>query len=263
MWADDRPSNLPPMTPPSWRLKLERARAHMRSLDRQTRTFERRKENTIGFVFKPTAKPGEWFGEVTSVPEQPPRWALVVGDAIHNYRSALDHIFWALPRVGGQKAHNMAQFPIATKWEQWTGPTTTKSLLQLDSEIIGILDWVQPYHRPNPDFLPLAHLSRLDNHDKHRTVELMRLSAARIEVRHRDGITYAPGIEYEAFANVPLKVGHKLVHVTISGLGHPQDYVECHLQVDIAFTNGLGVHEMMQDFDEAVTGMFALLEPYL
>src|SRR5262249_9060417 len=51
-------------------------------------------------------------------------WGLVIGDAIHNYRSALDHLWWqlAIKKLGREPTKEEAksiQFPILSDAADW------------------------------------------------------------------------------------------------------------------------------------------------
>lgn len=134
-------------------------------------------EDESGYhVYRATARPPEG---------SPVRWALVVGDAVHNFRSALDHVVWQLachktgganlPGVPEDEARKI-QFPI-------TDPLPRKVLPE-DYKATGALKHVLPAHRAciqwhqpgggAPDLKfgmrrhPFVRLRELSNTDKHR-----------------------------------------------------------------------------------------------
>ena len=46
-------------------------------------------------------------------------WAVILGDAVHNLRSALDHLIWQLVLLDtGKDGSNEHQFPVASSGER-------------------------------------------------------------------------------------------------------------------------------------------------
>src|SRR5579864_4992836 len=83
------------------RLKIERAKEHIRDLDAAIKRFVQEQPYTLG------AKPHRipeiehttlYVAEVKPIPDC---ISLIVGDAIHNLRSALDHLMWQLVEAAG------------------------------------------------------------------------------------------------------------------------------------------------------------------
>lgn len=111
------------------------------------------------------------------VPKTPDlRWGVMLGDAIHNLRCALDHAVWQLiqrnVRAGFKVAPTEAQerrihYPIYDTRDGFSGATAIRFLT---TRQIAFLRWRQPYRRPRPDATPLAELAWLSNTDKHRIV---------------------------------------------------------------------------------------------
>lgn len=105
------------------------------------------------------------FGEVRSLP---PELSILIGEAAHHLRSALDHLMFLLarPTKGKEEA---VQFPIATSRKnfsksKWRMPGIAKGVL-------GVVESVQPYHsRKWPETRLLGQLQAINNRDKHRTL---------------------------------------------------------------------------------------------
>jgi hypothetical protein len=98
-------------------------------------------------------------------------WALLLGDALHNARSALDAVIWDLAHFGGAipRAPHLVGFPITRTEGGWA-----EALKNLESVPGGFLDRirsVQPWVEP-PQSEDAVHwlllLARLDNDHKHR-----------------------------------------------------------------------------------------------
>ncbi len=105
-----------------------------------------------------------------------PHWGLLVGDAVHNFRGALDHLAWqlVLKRLGGREPTKdearVIYFPVAGKESDFKSHAVLKYLLPEDVKIIAA---VQPYHPRTQDLHPLDSLALLSNEDKHRLIHVL------------------------------------------------------------------------------------------
>jgi hypothetical protein len=100
---------------------------------------------------------------------------LAFGDAVHQLRSCLDHVAYALvkPRTNDVKVLRRVDFPIYTDEQRFKGSMVVRHLKQwLTSAEFNAVENAQPFRRkattPTTDWLWI--LSELDNIDKHRTV---------------------------------------------------------------------------------------------
>ncbi len=121
--------------------------------------------------------------------QPPPEFGVLVGDAVHNLRSALDHIVFGLAVAGGGKyppeGKHRLQYPIELKQRAFEDAEPDR----LRNVSVPAVEWIessQPYHhvyRPitvdpgsdlevaaPPEHHPLALLRDLSNQDKHRNV---------------------------------------------------------------------------------------------
>jgi hypothetical protein len=122
----------------------------------------------------------------------PDHVALLVGDALHNLRSSLDHLVWALSEQSGQTIANQVarqiSFPILTNADKWDN--VSANLQYVDPAAQAIIETLQPYNqtlRPllpygatveiSTDYDPLVVLHRWDIIDKHRTLHTMTVNA--------------------------------------------------------------------------------------
>lgn len=119
----------------------------------------------------------------------PPEWGLYLGDIVHNFRSCLDHIAWALVRRGRTpvltpRQENGVYFPIAETPEEWgnalygwknrkgkrVGRPMLPGVRLADRAKVRV---VQPYIHGKR--LARSHaltaLHRLSNDDKHREIQ--------------------------------------------------------------------------------------------
>jgi hypothetical protein len=120
-------------------------------------------------VFRTTAAPPE---DVIR------RWGVITGDAVHNLRSALDHLFWQLALVTSNgkvpwtyRQIKEVQFPITDTPKLFKGSATLKYIGPRHRAIIKD-------HQPHGSQFnfgyggihPFSRLQKLSNLDKHRLV---------------------------------------------------------------------------------------------
>jgi hypothetical protein len=97
----------------------------------------------------------------------PPEMLCVVGDAIHNLRSALDHLACALIYVNGSKPSPKVEFPILD------GPITTAKrearfagkVEGMRKEVIDAIRDIKPYQGGNDALWRVHRLDVIDKHD--------------------------------------------------------------------------------------------------
>lgn len=103
---------------------------------------------------------------------------MVIGDCLHNMRSALDHIVWQLVLANHQAPGKSNAFPITDTANRFRD-ICRKRLNGVSPPAQAIIEGLQPYHhRQNHRNLgPLWTLSELANTDKHRTLNLTAVLA--------------------------------------------------------------------------------------
>jgi hypothetical protein len=122
-------------------------------------------------------------------------WAVIFGDAVHNLRSALDHLVWQLVLLDSQREGTEDnQFPIASEGGRyWSASRKGQSLR--DWRLNGVsethkreIDRVQPYRTNEPGkHETLEALRELSNHDKHRLLHTILFS---VDVRPEDDFRF-------------------------------------------------------------------------
>jgi hypothetical protein len=162
----------------SWWLKLNRAEKHLTEFKDYVSEFSKTRPYTVTRDVETDSDPGHYLFRAwlkDPVDFQP---SIIIGDFIHNVRSALDHVLVAsrLPKYRWKPG-----FPILTE-DPWQRDRETGRFLKkfrddrdrFEAATQGLPDLtrtfiqgIQPYHRDGPDD-PLAIVSRLDNADKHR-----------------------------------------------------------------------------------------------
>ncbi|MGN6664104.1 MAG: hypothetical protein ACTHK6_07885 [Solirubrobacterales bacterium] len=113
---------------------------------------------------------GEGYLVYPLMDSPPPHWPLVLGDAIHSLRGALDHAMWAMimRTQRGQsltaKERRTIQFPLTRKL---TELEATSTYIWLDPYSQAIVRELQRHGGPW-EANPLRALWKLSNEDKHR-----------------------------------------------------------------------------------------------
>jgi hypothetical protein len=105
---------------------------------------------------------------------RPEQWGLLLGDALHNFRSALDNGWWEmashhLRREPTEQEAKQIQFPIVKPGGQWDHGTAKKWVGATAAQYTRELQ-PDPRGYPPDTSHPLDDLRRLSNIDKHRNI---------------------------------------------------------------------------------------------
>ncbi len=90
-------------------MKIKRAQHHIADLEGQFKTFVARKPHR--FSIKNDPKTGQTLIQIRFVEAPPDNLIVVIGDTIHNLRTALDHMIWALIGWDGGAQNKHLTFP--------------------------------------------------------------------------------------------------------------------------------------------------------
>jgi hypothetical protein len=146
------------------RLKIGRADHHISDLERQFAAFVAEKPHRFSMHIDPHTL--HTIMRVSFIKEVPAQFALIIGDAIHNLRTALDHTVWEIVGFAQRTQDRQLAFP--------TGHTRTT----FESSCNGIKapsQWVRDALMSTEVFPQgtgddLYNLTRLDNADKHTVI---------------------------------------------------------------------------------------------
>lgn len=113
------------------------------------------------------------------VREAPPlRWGIIVGEIVHNLRSALDHLVHQLALANGKTPDGIS-YPVLTedpggpKVSDRTRSIWTNLTKRIHPDDLTIIERTQPYKREYPGVgKALSGLNRLSNWDKHNAIHL-------------------------------------------------------------------------------------------
>jgi hypothetical protein len=150
--------------------KLDRAEEHLMLLGSEIDAFLESKPYVVEGQFEPETH--EWVERIRVKSNPPAKLGVIVGDYVHNLRSALDHLAWQLVLLDGGTPGERTQFPITSTRREFD--RQAKRLGALTDRHLAGIESAQPYHAE--DRLkehPLNSLSYLSNIDKHRIVHPM------------------------------------------------------------------------------------------
>jgi hypothetical protein len=84
---------------------------------------------------------------IAAVRESPRRLGLILGDAIQNFRSALDHVAWRLAEHGRQRAtpRSRARFPIVNSFVAFSRAEVQDAISDIDVTHVEMIERLQPY----------------------------------------------------------------------------------------------------------------------
>jgi len=241
------------------RLKIERANKHITELDNAVREFL--KPHPYGVRLEKDPESGNsllQYGWTETVPAE--QFALIIGDAVHNLRTALD-LAWVdtIQKIFGSAKH--AKFPVC------------ETVAKLESDLSKgrkirdtcfalydlMVSEIKPYEGGND---AIWALHRLDILDKHRLlIPLLNVGAVTLDVEDDRGNVW----EDCTFVVTGASVGAHGPYTAISVPGNLRINRYGDPSVDILFDSGLlaeGKHVIptLRQFSEVVAGVVGHLE---
>lgn len=143
--------------------KLNRAKEHLRNLYAEINSAIEKKPYYSSSYFNSDGS--LYIGEI-KVAFEPPieRWALIVGDVVHNLRSALDHIACRLVVANGGQITKQTAFPIGETAHRYKS-ARLRVEVGMSGRALRYIDLMKPYGGGYDLFW---RLHRLDIEDKHR-----------------------------------------------------------------------------------------------
>ena len=236
------------MVKPGSVLKYDRAYKHL--VDAKTAVGEFLAAKPYDISRDGESQPGKLSFWITLLEDPPPEISLAAGDAIHNMRSALDHIVYELSSKREANPRDTA-FPLLTKEKDWDrrrkdGTLQVRSgkhrIRLLPSEAQTFIHNVQPWPRPEP-FWPdlfgpnrerLRELHALDIADKHRNLNLAILYVDMVAVGTS---TASDDLRFEYVHKGPLQPNTRTLLARF--VDPAKVYMELLPQLDVVFDEGL------------------------
>lgn len=157
-------------------------------------------------------------------------WALIIGDAVHNARSALDYIAWRL--AGGIIEDTRTLFPICRDVAEFE-EAARRRLKRVHQEAVAAIGEIQPYLRPNLKESALWTLDELDRRDKHRLLTPTQYFVFPSSVVMHDALPCT------VFVMPGSRIENDAVLAEVAGLENPDVKIELQLSFDILFERGI------------------------
>ena len=156
--------------------KLVRAQEHLKLFNDETDAYFRTCQPFFDIKVNPSTR--DMFLCLTIEKPLPPRLSVLVGDCVHNARSALDNIICALVRVGEPRSNCKGrQFPAFTNPQDYKN-ARAKVLKGVPPKAQRVIDVLNPGCPSAPEgpvprtMHAVAILNTLSNRDKHRAPHL-------------------------------------------------------------------------------------------
>jgi hypothetical protein len=190
-----------------------------------------------------------------TIPDFPQKWGLRLGNIVHNYRSCLDHLAWALVERGSTPPSTLTEwrqrsviFPIHGDRKKFRDGLQ-RQLPGARRADIAKVRACQPYNferKRNAATAALTILERLSRFDKHRTIQ----PVAAYPFGGSLEVTYARDCEVSRpTRNNPrnqLEVGAEFAYVYVRKTGpKPEMSVKADLSVKPSIDNGFWLNEWL------------------
>jgi hypothetical protein len=207
-------------------LKLARARMHAEALGASVTEWQSHPLSAHGEISEDRRKYKLVLDNFAAVPPVE-LWGMLIGDCVHNLRSALDNLCFSAARLKCDPPTDPRgiQFPIFDKREAYDG-NAVRTLKQLPDAAVNLLEHFQPFVKDSADEIQkhsLMMLQHLSNQDKHRIPQVALL---RVHQRdHRQELTFESNIEAQEWIAAaphfvieggPVWAGSTLISVTCS-----------------------------------------------
>jgi hypothetical protein len=159
------------------KLKIERAKRHIRDLDTEIAAFHGRRPYEV--IAQDDPQTGDQVFRVRIREEVPADLSGIIGDVIHNLRATFDLIAAEVVAANGGD-RNQAYFPVSYTPVAFESGGRRK-LKGASQEAIALVERTQPYHAGNGALLTLH---KLDILDKHKSIIPVGAAHANVVITH-------------------------------------------------------------------------------
>ena len=256
------------------RAKLAWGNAHVDDLLADMRRAHGDEPPSIQFAREYDAKSAEIVFKAQRVPEISEDWGLYVGDAIHNFRCALDHLWWqlAITKLAREPSDEEAkgiQFPIVSNPAGWK---SNRFLKHVNRKLADKAQAFQPYSGRDE----LHMLQFLSNRDKHRLIQPAFYAPSGLGLRvppasaYRDCLPPAGPDSDLAFINavrvinITPNVGDEAMRIKVTPIGpHPDLNFEPDFPGYIAIGGHWEIADTLMRIGETVGEILRRFQPYI
>lgn len=169
-------------------------------------------------------------------------WSLIIGDAVHNLRGALDHLAWQLAiryfkgvEPTDKRIIKLVQFPIVEDKALWPNHANRKYMLVSDARK---LKRFQPFKLTKKQATIGRHIfkdffgfSGVSNVDKHRKIEVAHHHALSVTVHYNSAVDCVPANNATRFELIgtlhpplqSMKPGDEILRIPVVSIGPNPD----------------------------------------
>lgn len=211
------------------RHKVRRGKEHLYALDTELQKFWDTKPNTVIHEYD-SERRKNLFRLKVQTPAPLSAWALIIGDAVHNARSALDYVAGRL--AGSVPDDTRTIFPICespAKFEE----AKSRRLKRVHTDAVTAIGEFQPYLRPILKESAFWLLEELDKRDKHR----LRTPIYGVAFNSSFSITDPLAVTLPERPGAPLK--DNAVFAEVGGLPNPYVKMNLEFSFDIFLERGI------------------------
>jgi hypothetical protein len=147
-------------------LKVERAKKHILELEAEYDSFRKDRPYRIDFKTDPETRARIYY--LADAKPIPKSFSTILGDALNNLRSCLDHAVYSMVQVGQPNLVKPSDiyFPIVSGTAAEYNARFKRTKAGLRQDAINAIDAVAPYMGGAGEYY--CHLAQLNNVDKHR-----------------------------------------------------------------------------------------------
>lgn len=221
-------------------IKHNRALEHLQSLNEACESYVERDPRPYWVEVHYEALPSCHIASFRYTKPPEARLGAIVGDIVHNLRSALDVSAWQLALQNDADAAQgnprRVAFPLTTSEEAFSGHGALGLFSERGREV---LERLQPYECPDRDDLQaLRWLNAMSNADKHRVTTTAFGAVDLATVRFRTNVPLkAVGL---ILYGDEIKAGAPIARIEVDGPPNTHVYVDGHPKVQILFGTDLG-----------------------
>lgn len=235
------------------REKLNRADCHLKTLHEEIGAFIDAKRDSIVDDFE--HERSSYVFWLQDLEEPPLRWGVIIGEIVHNLRSALDHLVWQVIKLK-RKPRGKPGYPIWCKEPEggfcaWAyGSSNHRGpLFGASPRAIACIERTQPYH--GGDCRLLLLLDRLWSADKHRfmlpryvTINPLETLMAEYIGNHDAG----PNVSIQLGSGAITERGAELVVIGLNPRGlNPKVEMKGDQPFEVTFDGDRGIVESLEE----------------
>lgn len=192
-------------------LKIERAKQHINDLNGKVAEFL--SHSPFQLRIRQSSNPPQRFIFFQNNRRIPDEFSLIVGDAVHNLRTALDQLCFGI--VGSKaKSTNSVGFPFAKDAERLESTIATRQMNIAPKEVVNEIHALQPYPSGNK-YLHAVH--DFDNRDKHHAILTVGLGVE-MPISFLQELVAPNSFEWNGPTDaIVAAVGEFMIHLDIEG----------------------------------------------